>query len=693
MSNAYYQMYRESVLELSKTLVIKSEVSAQSINNGLRALQLPVDTTAPQTWKYYLNLAGLYHYTDTPMKVISMDTLEEITFDGPTLRYHRATRKAYRYGTLQYKELVRRYPEQEQLILGVLNPVDINTAIKARDGQILWIDQNLIEENESPLVEKLQKRIDGFLIRWSVDDYGLVDDLYPAAKLAILYLQIPHWIFNIRLSHCKTEYAHSFHIRQYLTGNGRLDVFFDSLSKKQMLFLYRNIKYIHRNAGKTDTFTWLVKNILTDRGIPLAEYDIRHNLEELTETLLPKGELRRKSLNGIASAGAKENRTVVDILNREQVLARDNAKVQPEAELEIRKQITYALTPNLKTKVLESAIIDRTDAVPFTLTDTLLNNWIYLSTHNLYPAILNVPDPKTGGPKLFTTRDAFIAFLYCFNKPRGFTLPYVPNIEACRILKPTTPNRTDLLGLVEREYVPEYIVDYALDLVIPIRSTISTEAFYDFCVEHQRMQMLHRDLYALREHMVTRGQVEAMVGHLYCDYVCNLANEISYPQWFTEKGLEIDEYTNLELNSLAMELLRAATGQNVTASKSLKDLQTSLLRLMSQLSSYSIHYIQEINSGPIKITDWSAMRLGDELVWGSDRIKTDALNQRIQALHAKGKGKFRSDLARQANTFKPKGLHKHRVCLDMGMDWSLRGTFGVNVHGTMPSVYVDSKEE
>ena len=54
MSKAQYDIYIEKVLDLSKSLVVKSSAAAQTINAGLTALGNVINEVDPTTWKYYL---------------------------------------------------------------------------------------------------------------------------------------------------------------------------------------------------------------------------------------------------------------------------------------------------------------------------------------------------------------------------------------------------------------------------------------------------------------------------------------------------------------------------------------------------------------------------------------------------------------------------------------------------------------
>ena len=41
------------------------------------------------------------------------------------------------------------------------------------------------------------------------------------------------------------------------------------------------ILYIQKNAGKRDTFDWLVENLMTVRSLPLYDFTMKHNVSEM----------------------------------------------------------------------------------------------------------------------------------------------------------------------------------------------------------------------------------------------------------------------------------------------------------------------------------------------------------------------------------------------------------------------------
>lgn len=642
MSTTYYSLYVQKVMTLAKTLVVKSTATAQAMNTDLLELGHSVDTDRPETWKYYQNLAGEYHPTDTMMTVTSLDTLESIDFTKDNLHHHRATARFYQFGSKYYEDLVSRYPQQESLILGILNPVDKARAMDAEDGTILYADPKLIEPQETNLLPTLQGYITRFLVRWDVVAYQQADDLYAAAQLGILYLNIPLWVLNIRLENCHTRFTHSFHIREYLASHNRLDRYMDELTTKQQLFLYRNIRYIERNAGKQETFDWLVQHLLTDRHIPLAEYVMRHNLEGMPESLHAEVEFHRNAVNRHYTPGITNTRDLYTVLEEENPLARRNPDVFDETLVSARRKFVTSRYSDLPTKVLDSSMTDLSDSGVFTRSDFLLNHWLYWSNTERYITALSVQHPKTGDLFQIPADDAFALFLYSYNISIGQRLTLLPRIAAQRVRQDSLPSQAELRSITETRYVTEEHLLRALDENPEIVTHVSTDAFKRAVEAIHARALQHQHQYGAEPHQHVRGQVKALVDRFYMNAPCDLNKDAAedYEAWIRAKGYDVLDLSPLEHGILANSLVEVATGVDLSDRSSLKDMQGAMLRLMSQLSSYSIQFIQNINAGPIMVADDGYQRLGDEWVRGFGAWAANLVGVDIQDLWREGRHRW-----------------------------------------------------
>jgi hypothetical protein len=632
MSRVYYQLYLDDVLALTRTLVIKCGAVADTLNNELKLLGYPVDPDRPETWKYYMNLAGEYHVSDQRMTVRSMDTLEEIEFSKENLRRHRATARDYQPGSRYYRDLVRKFPNQAALINGILSPVDKTRAMNAQDGELLYYDPTHVEGNEANLMPNLQAWLYAFFSRWYNSQYILTDDLYLPAFLGVLYAQLPTVIQLLRLRNAKTPQAHSFHIREYLASNGRLDEYLPYLTKAQQLWLYRNIRFIKRNVGKQEIFDRLIANLLTPRGLPLTWYRLQHNVEQLPEQLYPDVEMVKYPINFGYNQSGLDRAEVHTILNRERDIARDNAAVQAAAEVEIRETFRSDRFSTLPTKVLESEVVDRTNSSVRSLEHVLLNEWLYLASKGRYRAYVNVTNPVTGEYMNLSVRDTFIVALYAFTKARGIVLDSIPRMIAYEVLRDPLPNHTELERLVDRRYVRDGLIQAIQDRITPLGEYITTERFYSACANLHQEYLKLWELYSFQEHYLSRGMLENVVRRHFKHQMCPLVDEVlSFEQWFKDNGYEVADLSPMDLDQLFADCVQAATGANLVTRVTLSEIQRAMLQLMGQLSSYSVQYLRNINHADFRFIGMPAIRLGD--VAADSRSRFTVPSGRISVLH------------------------------------------------------------
>lgn len=601
--NAYYRLYVISCLRLTGQLVIKSKYTAKSLNSLMSAMGYAVDPDDPRTWKYYMNLAGLAHASNVPMEVISLDTLEIIQFTQANLRIHRMTRREYAFGTRYYNELVEKYPDQEALIKGILNPVDINAAIAAPDHNILFYDTTLVESNEQQLIPALQDYITFYFHRYDNSDYGLFDKFYYPGLFGVMASKLTNEIMLIRKAAAKTDQAHSYHVRQYLLSFSPVGKEFDFMTQKQRMWLYRNIRYLNLNLGREEILQLTTDHILTDRGFSLASYELAHDYENTLTTLVADVRLDRKTLNGIDPAQGSNEKTVGEVLDMELPLARDNPVVRDDTEVDTVLAMEKLSWSKLKTKVLESNVVDRTDAEPFTLTDVLLNHWIYLSHYDMYKSVVTFVNPANGDPYRMTVKNAFIFYLYAYNRSVGIELINVPVISANRVRRIPMPEKAELMASSTRDKVPEYYIDYILDTSVDIQPSISIDAFRETCVEIQKVMIGHREMRHYNCDYKAEGQLHTIIDRCYMDIRIDLAGSISYEQWLNDNGVDISSMGELEYDLMAKAIFKSATGGDLGVTTGVRAIHASMIRIMKELSSYSVQFIAQINDSPIKIID------------------------------------------------------------------------------------------
>jgi hypothetical protein len=639
MVNNQYQLYIESVYNLAQTIVIKFEDAATAINflviknNGIASV-----SNDPYTWKYYQNMSGVYHFSDSPMIITSLDTLEIITFNKINLSNHPATRAAYEFDTRQYRELLQRFPDQEALILGILYPCN---AIAAREGTILSYPTSLVESNEYSFNENLQTLIYNYIDRWINRQFTISDDLYCATYMAQMYFHLVPSIINLRLSACKTNEAHSFHVRQYLASHAMLDVYLDTMTKFQALFFYRNILYIQRNSGKQDTFDWLVDNIMTHRALPLYDFTMKHNVanmlpndqNEQTLSYYPEITFRRKPINYPTVDPEKTFSSLTQIVTKLNPQARDNPEYQQETFIDVMNTLEDSKSNVVITKLLESSVTDYSDSVPYTLESILLNQWLDWSVSGVYDAYVSLTFPKNKTSIVVSVKDAFIIFIYALNKSIGITPTLVPSVLATRILRTPVATFSDLRNVTDKVYLKDTAITELLSTVPTITTVNSIDAFYKQAVKVFESTQVQYYLCALEEHFIIRGDKRIATSKIYCDKKIQLKpTGTLFVDYLNSLSLSFSDYTGSDFNILATSIFGQTTGLIANATLSIKKIQKAMVDLMTQLSSYSINIVSDVNQTGIVLVQTGSTRLGDILSSSGDETYVGNVPIRILSI-------------------------------------------------------------
>lgn len=267
------ESHLKETLLLTNSLVIKLFDTAISINNSLINKGYNV-TKNKRTWKYFLNLAGIKHESNNEVKINILENNKESILSKDLLDQFPYTRIELKKQSDFYKELINKYPDEEMFIKGCIFPVDLDTAIEAKDGTILNYDTSLIERNELSLIPELEIHIKDFINRWNIKEYSLVDELYCASFQAVLYASIPSKIINIRLDKTNTNEVHSFHLENYFNSNLKLWNNLSILKEETKLWLYRNLPFLIKQIGRNSTLDKIVNKVFGENSIGIGEYTI-----------------------------------------------------------------------------------------------------------------------------------------------------------------------------------------------------------------------------------------------------------------------------------------------------------------------------------------------------------------------------------------------------------------------------------
>lgn len=624
MVNNYYQIYLSSVFDLANTLSIKFEQAAEAINNkvmidyGYDA----VDLDDPTSWKYYQNISGSYHFSNQTIEVTSLDTLETIIFNKTVLEEHPATVQAYQYGSRYYKELLYKYPEEELLIRGILYPCDIDVAVTAADATILSYPSYLVDSNEYSFITKLQEWIYDYYTRWVNKQYTISHDLYVPMYMAQLYIHLVPAIINIRLQACKTSEAHSFHVRQYLASHGMLDKYLSAMTKDQALFFYRNIDYIEANAGKKEVFDWLVENVMTVRGLPLYEYDAKHDVSRMVPSEdnayakedRPDIIFRRLPINYPTVDPKRNVYGLEDIFNKINDQAPGNPEYHEDNDVTIKNKLIDSDSNIIATKLIESAIKDYSDAVPYRLADILLNEWLYMSHSNRFNAYVTIEFPITKEATTIKVKEAFILYTYCVLKAMGVDPIELPKILANRVYRVAKPTLQWMYDYFKGSHLSKTQIQSVFLNNPPVTPVSSINAFYKRATDVYNLTLQHYYAESSNEHYIETGELKVANSQVFEDRVIQLTSDTGqtlYTDWLSSYSYDFTEYTPQDYLDLATVIFDKSTGALANKQMSIKEIQRAMVGLFTRLSSYSIEVISDVNESGIYLIPDGGVKVGD----------------------------------------------------------------------------------
>lgn len=611
--NSYTERYIELNVLFAKTVVIKLAEAAELMNEGVVAKygEDSVNPFEPTTWKYYLNLTGQYHFSDSPMTVVSIDTLEEISFTRENLTIHSATAQAYQYGSRHYYSLLDRYPNQELLINGILTPAVMEKAIEAESGSILAYRKDLVESNEVTLLSELELWLKRQIHRWYNVQFTMSDNLYCSVFMATLSNFILPKLLNLRLARCKTSEAHSFHVRMYLASHGKLDRYLPYLTLRQSLWLYRNIAYLERNVGQTRQLSLLIDRLLTERGIPIADYTVRHTDDYNGYTPIASASLR--PINDTQNFYNATSHALNELFEKELPLAEDN-----ERYLALNQEIDKALLQTsdsgvIQTKVLSSTMTDYSNAVPVSFEEVALRQWCYLATRGMYDVMVTFKDPRTSEPYTVFAKDAFIYLWYIQLSMEGLTFETFPEYLNMRQRRHPKPTVEDLLSVTDTtKYDLRSVAEWLVSNQPVISPCFSVSNFYDQTQRLTSEAFKHWFLVSEQNDPYVRAMVENMVHRLYEDE--RVVFDMDTPfieEWLSQNDLPRFEFDRAQALELTKSIYEAGTGQTIDHTKVLKNIQRAMLDLMMELSSYSIQVVQEINDEDLILINRPGIRTSD----------------------------------------------------------------------------------
>lgn len=457
--------YRNEIFNFLRTVTIKFDHFAWLMGEEYMDKYGISDPHGP--WNpYYIHLSGSYTPEElaNPSSLIHVYTVEkespeDIIFDKNTINTNPKTAALYRIPNKEYTILEERYPEYVGLIRTIAYPISsIEDAIAAPNLSLLAYDESLLEENErESIISCLKNFLKMVKDRWYIEEYTY-ENMYAVTFWAMLWQMLPIVLLQQRIKNIKTPSVHSFHIWEYLTSRGLGD-YRDVLTKRQSLWLYRNIDYIHKNQGKERTLKILAENLLGDAFVSLLYKNMHQNISNYTSNLVSKPEFISYSYLTDAPDKTEQLEDLNSRLYRQGIEYRNTFDYVSDLE----KDLGYTPYAKLNTKFLEfkKDTVD-TSGEKF-MVNMYLDTLAYMLSENKLSFSVPVSETLASiNTRLFVS-DVFLLMCWCAARSAGIELTVMPKHYMCtravRLSKPKLSELSNHILYGDQKFEIKYLVD------------------------------------------------------------------------------------------------------------------------------------------------------------------------------------------------------------------------------------------
>lgn len=599
--NAFYTSdYIKETIKLSKSFIVKNDTEARRYNDYIK-LKYPSYDIEPnrRDWRYYRHLFGMRHAADKVVTLTSIDNGDTFELTKASVLIHRRSRKELLEFGAYYDELVSAYPEEELYIKAVITDAmydNVDAIVDLPEYMFVSYNKALIEDNEHDVAFEIQTRVMNYKHIWLIPYYSLSSDLFLASQYHILYNFIFTSALGVRMENAKTSRAHSYHIRSYLASHHHLDEHLLFLTRKQQLFLYRNMLYLNNHCGVNTTFRTLIDVLFTERNISVVNYK-QHQKNSISDEGDTEYTYSQVLLNNKNLGYSKTDKGFEIIKQKEHDLAPGNAAVYDREADRIDQRNRLALTGSILTKDLETILIDETDTVKHKLLDVLTDYWAYMVKTSQMSFLVDYVDPVSNVVKRLNTRDLFKVYVICLFKSQGLDITEFPEYRIKRVFRPTLPTNEQLLS-----FFYDRRIDYTAYLneirsAVPAYRYLSTS--YEFSEFVSKLYHLNIGLWSLTSNysdMHTYAQMSYAIETMHQTELFTY-NDETVNEFIERVGIkDVRSYTPTQVSAIIFNLLDNLFDQKLTYQKRLRLLQKSLGEVFFKFNSYTVQLINNYYS-------------------------------------------------------------------------------------------------
>ena len=559
-----------------------------------------------RNWKYYINLSGNYHESDTVMYIYNRYIDKEMQLTVENINsYPELKNELLSYGEM-YEDLVKKYPSQESLIKYILLPVNIDIAIATEDFTIINYNKKLLDKKEFSLISRLQTFINGFFSRWYIESYVYVEDLYLTDVLGMLYNNLYLEVESIRLSNIFTYEAHDYYMDMFFSSHLDTAEEINILPESVKMWLYKNLRYIERHTGKNDTLKLIVEKLFTDSGIGIGEInlikeDSTPNLEDLNVLTNPSYNVGDKvfktnPLNDYYIANRNKDYDLSQIVKKELMLT-ENSKLDYDviynnelARVESAKYLSE------KTKILEfdDKIVLRSRTIPEM--HVIVDNWFHYAFSNRFNYTTEIKDENTNLVYNINAKQGALMLLKVMLDSIGRTDVKIGNYKASTVIRRDSNIKSSINRLFIDRGISDSLTNAIFDTIPAEQSSFnSAEEIRSYLLKVNDLNNLLWYTTCNTGNPILSSTLKHLQDRIYLDTNVNLrlfgSVDATIDEILEYHGVEFkidDGYNHISMMKL---LVHTFTGLGFNTSNEDTEDMDKLLKLVKKILSYSVQVL------------------------------------------------------------------------------------------------------
>jgi len=611
-----YTTYIQETYKLAKSFVIKLHITAVMMNLRLRETGLPIDNVIGvddiRGWRYYRHLTGEYHRSDSVLLSvlglpdlngvygIIIKSLDDENYHILTKEFlvsHTTTKTELLKMEKYYNDLVTTYPMCESLIRGILNPIDIRTAIKAKDGVILSYNKNLIQHNEVSLINDISKAIINYVDRWVINEYVLTDELYIHKIYELVTVFSIFKIINHRLSRVGTTEASEFHIDEFFKSNLNIASLTKNLTHESRIWLYKNLKKIIKHTGKNEILRNIIDKILIPNGLGVYDIELSSILPTVKNDNVNNVDLHPTVIYPNRTIKVDYNNKKTTRISSEYIFALQNNKIVPgayvneeSASLESSEVIQEKNTLEPTKAILVVDDIKLSDSINiFDIVMDVLVRYAYTNSIDdlKYTVIVDGLQPMT-----INCRQAVLLIIELMLKLTGKEAVLLKEWANTTLINKNNPYiDNDLLYQYMNETLESLIVEVPSMIVFTDKSKIST-----FILEYKKWYMKYYLLLSNIDNSQSLLIEQNLSSLKYNDNTVFSTVGKNIQELMLEKDMYPIYSYDADIFKILSEVLLIFTGVEIDVLKSKKSYINDILTLIDRLTSYTTQILTEENN-------------------------------------------------------------------------------------------------